>query len=1035
MYNMLIPKTNKENILAFSITGIVLFGLFFSPSNASAQTSNTCINANPLTDCGDLNFHNGAILQNAKNFIIFWEPSSTNPSTGKPYSYDDQSIDPTAANPSDTNYENLIMRYFKDVCGSSYYQNLLVQYSGYNKISGNSASTGPCSFGGFIVDTSPYPASSYGTKGTANNPLLEGDIKDEVKKFICHDCGTHKWDIGEGQNDFFVYLPNDVHLCSGVQIIIKIYTGCSPGTTTPPIGVGPNSPWCGFHDSFGTGFLGSETAGSVPVPFAVVLDDGGDASGCISDNSLSPNTDLLADWAIETTTHEQFESVTDPYPGAFGMGIQDGWHHDVSDDIIAGYSHEIGDECNNLNKVAWFGNDPYIVQTEWDNMNHGCDIGGNPTTSTTLASINCIPVNPDQNGNLDLSAGNSGTITCTITPQNQFSGTVTLTKGETILNPLSLDTTKVHVSSCSQPCTPVAATVHLTVTPYTPLWYDVTLNGYAATTDGSGVASVRSNVVRVNVLSSSEGWAAEPQPPAILPQIKFLKSWNSYDVLNNNYPFGGGENENMQFNNPTGITTDLFGNVYVADTNNDNVVEFDGDGNEIKYLHSYSYIPSGGYPDSPTKVVFSHPISVAWEPSSNNLLGNILVLDQGCVKKFDSSGNIFLSNVNYVTDLSGKKYPSGNPCVGGGRNFYFGLTGISFDVPEGMGVDSRGNIYVVSKWHSSIGELNENGQPIASGLTNDTSSGDAMNPSYTFGLNSTGQYQNLLTGIAVDSSGNIYTDYTNSIKRGSFFQYPACTVSDLLIHSITYTDSLCTYLSFGNGKWAPFVDLPQGHLICTGYPVRISCNVQSHPHIYSGIALDSNNNYVYIVDNANDDILMFDTQGDFITSWGSQGSGEGQFNNPTGIAVDKFGSVYVSDTGNNRVEKFSLLHGHCQSCIGTNSISSLAITGKINNYSYTSQAIPSWIKNTAGWWSQGQVSDDEFIKSLQYLIDNKIMTIPKTTTNTVTTGQTTNVPSWIKNTAGMWATGKISDQEFLSSVQYMISKEIIKTTETISPDS
>ena len=42
----------------------------------------------------------------------------------------------------------------------------------------------------------------------------------------------------------------------------------------------------------------------------------------------------------------------------------------------------------------------------------------------------------------------------------------------------------------------------------------------------------------------------------------------------------------------------------------------------------------------------------------------------------------------------------------------------------------------------------------------------------------------------------------------------------------------------------------------------------------------------------------------YLTQWGSYGSGNGQFNGPTGIAVDGSGNVYVADQANNRVEKF-----------------------------------------------------------------------------------------------------------------------------------
>ena len=44
--------------------------------------------------------------------------------------------------------------------------------------------------------------------------------------------------------------------------------------------------------------------------------------------------------------------------------------------------------------------------------------------------------------------------------------------------------------------------------------------------------------------------------------------------------------------------------------------------------------------------------------------------------------------------------------------------------------------------------------------------------------------------------------------------------------------------------------------------------------------------------------------GTFLTKWGSFGSGDGQFNEPDGVAIDASGNVYVADTGNNRIQKF-----------------------------------------------------------------------------------------------------------------------------------
>ncbi|MDI6751320.1 MAG: SMP-30/gluconolactonase/LRE family protein [bacterium] len=71
-----------------------------------------------------------------------------------------------------------------------------------------------------------------------------------------------------------------------------------------------------------------------------------------------------------------------------------------------------------------------------------------------------------------------------------------------------------------------------------------------------------------------------------------------------------------------------------------------------------------------------------------------------------------------------------------------------------------------------------------------------------------------------------------------------------------------------------------------------------------GIAIDTEKN-VYVVDTYNSRIQKFTSDGGFITKWGSQGSGNGEFNWPKGITVDNEGNVYVADTFNNRIQKFT----------------------------------------------------------------------------------------------------------------------------------
>ncbi|MDE1970112.1 MAG: hypothetical protein KGI50_00840 [Patescibacteria group bacterium] len=76
-----------------------------------------------------------------------------------------------------------------------------------------------------------------------------------------------------------------------------------------------------------------------------------------------------------------------------------------------------------------------------------------------------------------------------------------------------------------------------------------------------------------------------------------------------------------------------------------------------------------------------------------------------------------------------------------------------------------------------------------------------------------------------------------------------------------------------------------------------------------GITIDNSGN-VFVADCSetssiyNCRIQEFDSNGTYLTQFGSRGSGNGQFNGIGGVAVDKNGNVFVTDTGNNRVEKF-----------------------------------------------------------------------------------------------------------------------------------
>lgn len=102
--------------------------------------------------------------------------------------------------------------------------------------------------------------------------------------------------------------------------------------------------------------------------------------------------------------------------------------------------------------------------------------------------------------------------------------------------------------------------------------------------------------------------------------------------------------------------------------------------------------------------------------------------------------------------------------------------------------------------------------------------------------------------------------------------------------------------------------------------------------------------------------------------------------------------------------------------------SNTSTSGLVGTSASQNISIPSWVKNNAKWWSQGQVDDSQFEKGIQYLIQNGIMKVPPTS---VSSSEPSAIPSWVKNNAGWWANGQISDSEFVKGIQYMISNGMI----------
>ena len=91
---------------------------------------------------------------------------------------------------------------------------------------------------------------------------------------------------------------------------------------------------------------------------------------------------------------------------------------------------------------------------------------------------------------------------------------------------------------------------------------------------------------------------------------------------------------------------------------------------------------------------------------------------------------------------------------------------------------------------------------------------------------------------------------------------------------------------------------------------------------------------------------------------------------------------------------------------------------------FSNAAIPNWFKNIALWWTEGKINNAEFITSIEYLMEEKIIRVPQIETNDDSIRK--YIPLVFKNKAQSWAHDKISDTEFVDSIQVLVRNGVIQ---------
>jgi DNA-binding beta-propeller fold protein YncE len=107
------------------------------------------------------------------------------------------------------------------------------------------------------------------------------------------------------------------------------------------------------------------------------------------------------------------------------------------------------------------------------------------------------------------------------------------------------------------------------------------------------------------------------------------------------------------------------------------------------------------------------------------------------------------------------------------------------------------------------------------------------------------------------------------------------------------------------------------------------------------VAWDSAGN-IFVTDGyGNSRIAKFDKNGKFLLTWGSRGTGPGEFNTPHGIAIDAQNNVYIADRENNRIQVFDTNGTFKTQYANVGRPNAICITSGPHQYLYASNSNPS----------------------------------------------------------------------------------------------
>ena len=87
--------------------------------------------------------------------------------------------------------------------------------------------------------------------------------------------------------------------------------------------------------------------------------------------------------------------------------------------------------------------------------------------------------------------------------------------------------------------------------------------------------------------------------------------------------------------------------------------------------------------------------------------------------------------------------------------------------------------------------------------------------------------------------------------------------------------------------------------------------------------------------------------------------------------------------------------------------------------------IPNWVKDTTNWWLMKEINEQDFLRSVEYMIEKNIIRIPA-----VEELENKKNISEIRINLNLWSQNESSDQEFFKNVQWLVDNRFIEIKKT-----